>query len=475
MGQKGSKKEHKILSILSKVNSFAVKCYDEQLPYGWEVTKQAIRALNKTEMYALAIRHDRDEQADGIWKIALEKPHYHIIVKIVDRKKKIRICQILAMLYIQFRENIDDSILANHGLESIGSFTGYAMYLTHETEDAIADNKEIYDISEIVSNLSEDEIKCIRSGYIRISDTNEKVTASKMAQLDKDAFNLGHELGNFTNWYNAQPFSVRSNSKIKTIKESYDRGVQSKLEEGREINRLCVYIQGEPNTGKTYAVEQTLNGKQILKVGGGGTGKFDNLRPDHEVIVIDDDICPNLLNMTDNYICRAYRRNSNNPVWAGQYFIVTSNLMFDEWLLSCGIKNATHKNAIATRFYICTIERENDVSRLALSQPSTRGSIEMQVERADRFVGFQKKFNEVIAQYRTSVTGVNYDSIIDKKYRQGNQVETIMKHMQTTQNCVLGKDFVSSLYADILDNAKQYEESKSMCYQYCPPHGKGSD
>lgn len=69
--------------------------------------------------------------------------------------------------------------------------------------------------------------------------------------------------------------------------------------------RLCVFIYGEPNSGKTCASEKALSGKRYLTVKGSSTGKFDNLRVDHRSIIIADDVCPNLLNMTDNYIRRA--------------------------------------------------------------------------------------------------------------------------------------------------------------------------
>ena len=470
MLNKGSKRQHKMLSIHSKVNAFAIKFYDEQLPYGWQITSDAIKSFDKEKVIVMAIRHDRDEQADGIWAVALEKPHYHVIFKLRDNKKKERISTVLSKLQIYYRPQLDDSLIENHGIESIGSFTGYALYLTHETKDAIADNKEIYELSEIVSNLNEDEIKHVRDGFIRFSDIGKKVAISKLEELDKNAFELGYKLKNFSEWYNSLPFAVRSHSKMKTIEESYSRGVQVRMEEGTEITRLCVYIQGSPNTGKTYAVKQALMGKQTLMVSGGGTGKFDRLRPDHEAIIIDDDICPNLLNITDNYICRVYRRNSGNPVWAGSYFIVTSNLTFDEWLETCGIKSAVHKNALATRFYICTVEQENGVSRLALAQPSTRGSIEEQTQRADSFVKFQAIFNQTISQYSPSVTMVDYDTIIDPIYRE-NKVEKINQQIDFAQksNCgILTEKYIDAVYAEKLENAKRYEQRKNEAVEYSP-------
>ncbi len=377
-------KGSKVLSIQSKVYSVALKFYDEQLPKGEQAFVDAVRNSDKRLVQVLAIKHDRDLVSDGIWQVAQVKPHWHVIVRMNDRKRSMRVKNILDGLCIEFRPNVDDALWAGHGVETIGNFAGYATYLTHDTDEAIKDAKERYDVSEIVSNLTPEEVEQVREGYVRVSE-QRKVSQAELIALDKEAFDMGYNMKNFTEWYNEQPFSVRSNAKMRVIRESYDRGVEARIEQGQELNRLCIFIQGASNTGKTYAAKkanakmrviresydrgvearieqgQELNrlcifiqgasntgktyaakkaieGRRILSIGGGGTGKFDRLRPDHDAIVVDDDVCPNLLNMTDNYITHAYKRNSNNPAWAGRYFVVTSNLTFEEWLEACGIR-----------------------------------------------------------------------------------------------------------------------------------------
>ena len=410
-GKKGKRERH-TLGIDSKVHAVAIKCYDEQLPYGRDYTFNAIRQTDKSDFQVLAIVHDKDTVTAGIWYEANIKPHLHIIVRCVDRKKRIRVRTIMDCLGIFFRPGLDDRLWQEHGVETIGNYTGYAMYLTHETKEAIDEAKELYSVDELISNLTKDEIIHIREGYIRVSANAHKVTSDELASLDQDAYDLGYALKNFAQWYDAQPFTVRSNAKIKTIQESYERGVNARLEEGRAITRLCIYIQGPPNSGKTYAALAALDGKQVLSIGGGGTGKFDRLRPDHDAIVIDDDVCPNLLNMTDNYICRAYKRNSNNPAWAGRYFIVTSNLSFAEWLENCGIRiqdklrnPSTHYTAMWSRFYICEIRYTDGVAHLALVSSSTRGSSKEQLDRAEMFVKFAESFNHTIASYTPAADG----------------------------------------------------------------------
>ena len=303
-----STKKTKPLGLHSRVYTIAVKCYDEQLPYGLEKLKENIHNIDKADLPALqvlAIVHDRDIITDGIWSCPLEKRHIHLIARCKNRKDRFYVSKFLSEIGIYFRPSKDDALWRAHGVESVGKFDDYAMYLTHETTQAIADGKERYELSEIISNLTEEEIKQVREGYIRVAASELKLSADALAALDKEAFDLGHELQDFNAWYDAQPFSVRSNTHMRTIKESYNRGVTKRIEEHQEINRICIFIHGERNTGKTYAAIHALQGKKVLSVGGGGTGKFDNLTPSHDAIVVDDDVLPNLLNIGDKYICQA--------------------------------------------------------------------------------------------------------------------------------------------------------------------------
>lgn len=414
-------KPRKVLPADAKVYAFAIKCYDEQMPAGWDKTKELIRAMDKTKYHVIGIRHDRDLVTDGIWVTAAQKAHIHVIIRCVERKQRIRVRTAMAQLGIVFRPGVDDELWMSHGVESIGDYAGYATYLTHETEDAIRDGKELYDIYELVSNLTVEEILRIRDGYTRVSDGVHKVSAAELEQLDHDAYQLGYKMQNFNSWYNSQPFVIRSSAKMKVIKESYNRGVNVRIEENQELLRLCVYIKGQPNTGKSYAAKAALAGYRVLPVGGGGTGKFDRLRPDHDAIIVDDDVIPNLLNMSDNYICHAYKRNSNNPAWAGKYLIVTSNLSFRAWLEACGIKTRTnhrdtaHYDALVSRFFICEITMDDTTghNHLALRHASTRGSVETQVVRADMFMAFKRNFDATIANYSPATNYVDFQKIVE--------------------------------------------------------------
>lgn len=420
------KSKAKCLSPNAKVNGLAIKIYDEQLPKGWDTTSLLIKNVDKKKYYVIAIKHDKDTYAeDGcFWKPAREKHHYHILFKCANRKDRIHVYTVLNMLGICFRPGLDDALWRNHGVETIVRFDGYTVYLTHETEKAIADGKELYDLTELVSNLSIEEIEQIRDGYMRFSDGLNKLRPNDLIELDSIAHSLGLELKNFDDWYNTLPFSARSSAKMKTIRESYDRGTQIRLTKDRTILRLPIFIQGEHNVGKTYAALDALRGKRVHTVDGGGTGKFDRLRADHEAIVISDDICPNLLNMADNYICQAYKRNSNNPIWAGQYFVVTSNLSFEDWVRQCGIRNSEHIEALKSRFYICEVKNKNDVNSLLIKSVCVRGKIEEQKERTDMFVNFKSKYDACLASYNPDTSFYDNSWLIDDEYKVIESKET---------------------------------------------------
>ena len=421
-----------------------MKFYDEQLPGANSVYNpagflvhhdpnatpnfiDAIKTTNPKDFQVLAIRHDRDEVTDGIWAVAKVKPHWHVIVRLVDQSKRIRVRQILAGFGVVYRPGLDDELWKEHGVETIGNFAGYAVYLTHGTAEAIRDAKEKYDISEIVSNLTPEEIQQVREGYIRVSE-KRKLTQEDLIALDKEAYDRGYALKTLDDWFANQPFNVRSAAKIKVITEHYYHGVEARIREHVEVNRVCIYIQGAPNRGKTYAAEHALlaMGLNVYHVQGGGTGKFDGLTAAHEAILIDDDTCPNLLNMTDDYICQAYKRGRNNPPWTGRLFVVTSNLSFYDWLEASGMhihrrgkdgdvvadaygeplltdRGRAHGPAMRSRFFLMHVETDDNGAshlELDLGQETRRGSLECQQAKIDAAADFQDRFNGIIKEYR---------------------------------------------------------------------------
>lgn len=417
-GKDNSKNKKVKYTMNSQMRTLAIKIYEEQMPDGWDATIKAIKNIDKNNIQVFAICHDKDTMNDDIWKPAKEKKHYHIWMRVMNNKK-FRVHQLLEIVKVRYREELDDTLWKNHGVESCRDYAACAMYATHESEDAVCKGKLRYDIKDVVSNLSTEEFKAIREGYCGANGSKGQVSLELLMKLDSEAKKIGYQMGDFDSWFDHQPFLVRSSSKIKSIKESYLRGVAERIEEDDRVNRLCIFIQGKKNSGKTYAAMEALKGNKILTVGGGGTGKFDNLTVTTNVIIIDDDKCPNLLNMTDNYIRQAYRRQNNNPWWCGEYFVVTSNLSFDEWLEECGInvkngvdKKSEHYYAMLSRFYVCFVCKDySGKTILHCSSPSKRGNKEEQENRKAKYIDFRDKFEKSIQEYTPELIDVDYTDI----------------------------------------------------------------
>ena len=438
-------------TLESVMQSIALKFYPEQIT-GYDAKhaeesgyserlvqdlKTRIRRLDATEMQVLMIVHNADFDHDDYWDPAAEKPHIHIIMRFIGKMpngniRRERIGGILEKLGVTYRPDVDRTLWEQHGVEAIGDFVEYSNYLLHWTEKAKKAGKHCYDLNELISNLSADEVLKILDGHKRISevapDENTKAQIETLIDLDRTSYQLGYSLQDFDNWYGSLPFVVRSHQSMKTIKESYYRGITARAEDPAQngILRLCIFIEGEPDGGKTYAAVHALDkmGASVLRIGGGGTGKFDKLKPSHDAIVIDDDLCSNLLNMSDNYICQAYRRNKNNPFWCGQYLIATSNLSFTDWLISCGFHKCIsqhwnpetqemedtyeHHAALESRFYICKmVDRKLD-----LVSPSRRGTYEEQTERLSMFERFREEYEKVAAGYVKDERLVDYLSVV---------------------------------------------------------------
>ena len=92
----------KVLAVGRSTYTLAVKFYDEQiLNQDVQGLVNAVMSLPKAHYHALLIRHYKDEQNQGAWLSALEKPHYHLIMRTTDSKKAFRVSTMLKYLHIE--------------------------------------------------------------------------------------------------------------------------------------------------------------------------------------------------------------------------------------------------------------------------------------------------------------------------------------------------------------------------------------
>lgn len=340
------------------------KAKGDMFDFLFDRLKERVQSFDPSFQIAFIV-HNEDKVAnpDDFFELASVKPHIHMVIK-KRNNRTFRVNAILKALGIYFRRHIDND-LWTHGVATCKNFAASIAYLTHETGQAQADGKTLYSRDRIISNCPSSEIDDFREGYL-IANEKRKLTNQELARLDQQFFDHGYFLKDFDDLYNSLDFAARSNSKIRTIKESYQRGIAERLKkEPPSVNRVCLFIEGPSNTGKTYAVNKALKalGHKVFAVTGGGSGKFDNLSITDTAITIDDEVCPNLLNMTDSRITTAYKRNSDNPYWSGSMFVVTSNKPFLSWCTDSGLTvfdfgyNSLneHGKAMLSRFILCKV------------------------------------------------------------------------------------------------------------------------
>ena len=429
----GQNMKKRFYGLDDTVTTVAFKFYAEQMPKGEEALQEVIRSFDPTCVQALMIKHDRDTVAESFWETAKEKPHYHLIMRLLGKNgRKLRTIMKMMKGTLVYRKGLDDDLLTNHGCEPCKNFAAYATYLTHDTDQAIQDGKHRYPLDAIVSNLTEEEVKQIRDGYVRVSNTTHRISMSEWIEMDEDAYKRGYALQDWDEWERQQPFVIRSNAKLKTIKKRYLQGVEDKINEDDYLTRLCLFIHSDkPNLGKTYnstVALKKLGVKKILAVAGGGTGKLDNLTINHDAILCDDDTLPQLLNLADNKITSPYRRNSDNPHWCGRWLIVTSNLSINDWINKCGVTDKKQTEAVMSRFYVCDIREQIDKwidyetgeekveskMVLHLEQPSTRGDLDAQEKRKEMYWRFKGFFEESLNAYIPKAD--RYDDLSDEDY-----------------------------------------------------------
>lgn len=410
------------LTMESKVPDLFIKIYEEQLPDGLDKFLEGVKVIDKTDYWVLTIIHDRDLDGDEVFEPACNKRHIHIIIvkKGKDkygRAERRKVSTMLALLGVVFRPELDELIWRERGVERIKTLEQAVAYLTHETPECDVKGKELYDRDDIVSNLEPDEIDQLRDGYVRISHSKHKATVDEQIELAQVAYNAGYAGDkSWREFVATLPFLLQKGSVYNLYRERYQLGVDDRMRERAEVLRLCVFIKGEANQGKTYAAKHAFDGRgfNIVEIGDGGkTGKFDNINEDVDVLIIDDAIISDVLGMADNKVCRVYRRNGFNPYWCGEYFIVTSNLSFEDWAKYCGITDRT-MDAAKSRFYICEIVEQGD-GRKFLHVPadciSKRGTPEEQEQRRDRFIEFRKQFEKIVNEYRPNARAVDYSMV----------------------------------------------------------------
>lgn len=337
--------------------------------------------LRKGQQF-FVILHDKDIITDGIWEAADVKPHFHAIFR-NDVPSTVR--ALLAHTPIIYQKDKDDKLIQNKGIEKTGKLHSSVAYLTHETFQAKEDGKALYLRKDIITNVTDEELEKLFEKNHRseskkgiVYEENTSVTF-----LEEEAYKLGQAFGDFKWWWYRSGAiedmkTRRSKADRDLMQEQYELGVDDKLAEKKSVHRRSIFIFGDAACGKSFSsqvlMQHRYGYRQTHYIDGGGSGKFDKVKGHHKAIIVNDETIKDVLNIADEYPCRAYKRGKDNPVMNNDFLIVTYNEDFLTWVGDLGFdindKMAGHDfltqleiqkkqvKAIATRFAVVEVKKD---------------------------------------------------------------------------------------------------------------------
>lgn len=458
-------KDHgKHLTIYSKVRSLALKFYPEQLmrpetreeetdpqlgriPFEfWQdetmlkLAKSAMkdrvdkfserfnklkspRDTKKRHWEIEAICHDRDYKADpdDMSLPSVVKPHFHLILRDANGNR-FTVKTILKALNLFYDPKKDSKLFYEQGCTTVKNFSSYSMYLTHETDQAQIDGKEVYDISEVITNMTLKELQDIRAGYSRVQ-AKSKLTEEDWNNLADYVAKLGDKMGDFEAWANQSlSFVQRTSKKFKDLQVLYNQHLLEAVEKSPDLVRCCILISGKQNDGKSWTTRHALQDMgEIVYNARSSTGKYDGLSSRATAMIFDDRKMTDALNVSDNRATVLHSRGTgNDKPWLGKYVVITTNLSPDDFYKG-QVMDLTQVPAIKSRFYTTSLLYDaSGRARLALIKPSTRGTKEDIAKRNELYKNFADHFNKLIKDY----TPLSPDDApkLDKSYYKDTQL-----------------------------------------------------
>lgn len=361
------------------------------------------------------------------WNPELEKIHIHVelITKSGNPTDINTMFNYLAKFGLKIRKEADTIGLMSGWIQKLNmrnkAHIAMMVYHTHETEQAVLDGKHKYDRSEVYTNIPENVLKNWYDIYFNTMQKSEKASefdyAKKAYQLGR---NIKTEKKGFTEFWRPEniPEIICSDSKKRQYAlQRYMDGLtdfNKDPEKDSGILRCSIFIGGEGQLGKSVTSALTLRklGFSVFEVGN-GTGKFDELLPSYDAIVADDTSFPAIFDLGDNKIAKLTKRHSGNPLFFGQWVIITYNGTFWDYLDNCYSNanwygNPSSMDALHSRFYCLDVDTKNH-NRLYLDLahnckdsnglPHFRGNPDELAARNQMLYTFMTVYNELILNY----------------------------------------------------------------------------
>lgn len=381
-----------------------------------------------------AIIHDKDTYCDKdifdsnnevniFCSPAIEKPHAHLVIVTrgsenngqgKTRPKRTTIGAILNALLLhglnfRIRSSNPDvaasdlNLLKNQGLIKLKmqdkQHIRTIVYLTHETIEAReTDGKYQYDRKSVYTNNLAffDYAHEYYSNMLSVKNSIFDIRDYQIKFLE-----LGKQLGDFMTLWNDLPYALQTPANRKHFEMHYNDGLNSIVDNIPPFPRCCIFLHGVHNVGKTYNTKKAFEmlGIKAYEAPSIGTGKYDDLKLTHKAFIANDTTSlPDIWGLCDNKSVRLHRRNKNNPIFLGNYVVITSNLSLDEWCKRGYEQNfeQTQIDAIKSRLIDVYVD-SNRQTHTTLSQ--LRGDIYNIAEVLKLFNAFLTAFNQSISSY----------------------------------------------------------------------------
>lgn len=374
------------------------------------------------------IVHDADYEQDPDGKpgdLRLKKPHAHLMLTIIgDHKKRVgTFFQWLSARGCNWRKGIDDIIL-NAGTDLIDlkrhMDVATFVYLTHETFKKL-DTETVYPRDFIYSTRSKASRSRMYDDYIKYFSASTVDPDASPREAEKIALGIRARVAGecnvgFSSWWSSveDRYKVRPSYKSFCL-DYYNEGVESYLSKAPYISRVCVYIYGLADSGKTYGSQHALLdlGYKVRKISRcSGTGKFDRLQPG-ECVVFDDCYPECLAGFVEDSPVELYKRGSGNPLYTGRFCVVTGNKTPQEFLR---LFSGEDYNAIRSRVLFVTVTSDGS---LVYDLPSkVRGDLPRIKEKLDAFADFAlclECYTTTYAKARPISMGFDFKAYLDSK------------------------------------------------------------
>ena len=397
----------KPLTPQNNTTTLAVRCYDEQCLYGSiEETLKRIMMLDRNRYEAYAIAHNKTG-----------KTHLHIALKYRGKKSNdsIRVSRILKDIGIRFRKE-DAIIMQNRGLETLGSWTGYFVYLCHK--DAVSESlgKITYEISDFVTNLEPGVFKNKMQGRL----PKRKIMAKEQFSLDCDeAWQAGYDLWNRDRWMKTKrkDYVEYGEKKMNLIKDFFDEGRKERI--SSYLPQINIVIKISDNLSYDYYDIEQVTKKALadlnMSIAYANKDTVDaiicNPKRSDMVERVDTTDGKSIEVVKESYFLlpnKVLISSKQNSLIAWTYSIYIIDYLIDD---------QTIKDYEDKPYYYCIVSQHE--KKLRCIDVCRRGSNEEEIKRKKLFVDFMTSFNIHLETYvhepkekDTSIQTIDYSDIL---------------------------------------------------------------